>query len=85
MSEDRYASGDWNAICDRCGKQFKFSRLKKTWDGLWVCSRDWEPRHPQDFVRGIKDDQHAPVTRPDAPDTFVAGAEALVVPPFTFD
>jgi hypothetical protein len=37
-----------------------------------VCEQDWEPRQPQDFVRGIAD-QQAPVwTRPEPVDTFIA-------------
>ena len=52
---DYYNDGNWNAICDECGKKFKFSQLKKRWDGLFVCEREWEPRHPQDFVKGIRD------------------------------
>ena len=49
---DYLRDGDWNAICDECGKKFKASQLKLRWDGFMVCQRDWEPRHPQDFVRG---------------------------------
>jgi hypothetical protein len=49
----RYQKGDWKAICDVCGRELKASRLKQRWDGLMVCQQDWEPRHPQDFVRGV--------------------------------
>lgn len=57
--------GNWNAICDQCGRKFKASMLKKRWDGLMVCHEDWETRHPQEFVRGRKDTGHVPWTRPD--------------------
>lgn len=30
-----------------------------------VCEADWEPRHPQDFVKGVPDDQAPPWSRPD--------------------
>ena len=56
--------GDWNAICDRCGVKFKGSALRKTWQGYFVCDRDWEPRQPQDFVRGIADPLAIPWARP---------------------
>lgn len=82
---DYYKSGDHNGICDRCGFKYKFSELKRTWDGLWVCDKDWEPRQPQDFVRGVKDDQSVQNSRPESPDEFTTEAQALVVPPFTFD
>lgn len=68
---DYWKPHDFNAICDRCGKKFKGSELKKTWDGLMVCDSDWEPRHPQDFVRGVKDDMSTPYSRSEATDTFL--------------
>jgi hypothetical protein len=46
-----YKSGDWNAICDVCGFQFKASQLRKRWDGVYVCAKDFEERHSLDFVR----------------------------------
>ena len=71
MSFPRYDKGDWNAICDVCGTQVKASTLRQRWDGFMVCSRDWEPRHPQDFVRGVADIQAPKWTRPEATDTFI--------------
>jgi hypothetical protein len=68
---DYYKSGDYNAICDRCGFKYKFSKLKKTWDGLYCCSKCWEIRNPQDFVKGVLDNQSVPVTRPESTDEFV--------------
>ena len=57
--------GDWNAICDRCGFKFKASDLREEWDGLMVCKDCWEPRQPQDLLRGIPDPQTVPWARPD--------------------
>ena len=51
----RYDRGDWKCICDACGIAYKASELQQRWDGLKVCSYDWEPRQPQDFVRGVAD------------------------------
>lgn len=62
---EAYRHGDYNAICDECGRKFKASQLQKRWDGAYVCSRDWEPRHPQDLKRGKKDQQSPPWVRPD--------------------
>ena len=64
MSKTWWKSGDWNAICDVCGHKYKASQLKKRWDGLMVCDEDWETRHPQEFIRPIKDMQKLPFTRP---------------------
>lgn len=63
-----YKHGDNAAICDRCGFKMKVSKLKKEWTGLEVCHSCWEPRHPQDFVHGVKDDPSVPVVRPEQKD-----------------
>ena len=60
-----YKKGDWNADCDICGRTYKASRLKKRWDGFMCCPQDWNIRQPQDFVRGIPDQQAPPWTRPE--------------------
>lgn len=67
----RYRSGDFYRICDRCGFKYRASQTSKTWDGLYVCRADWEIRHPQDFVRGRKDDQTVPSPRPEPLDTII--------------
>jgi hypothetical protein len=65
-----YKAGSYNTVCDVCGFRFKADKLRKRWDGLMTCSKDWEPRHPQDFLRGVPDKQSVPWTRPeiDGPD-----------------
>ena len=35
------------AHCDRCGFRFKLLELKKECNGLKVCHRCYEPKHPQ--------------------------------------
>jgi hypothetical protein len=50
---------------------FKEHDLQKRWDGVMVCSGDWEPRQPQDFVRGVADKQAPPWTRPESSDNFI--------------
>lgn len=66
-----YDKGDWRASCDVCGRDYKATTLRKRWDGLMVDDRCWEPRHPQDFVRGSVDTQVPQWTRPEPADTFV--------------
>ena len=58
--------GSYNAICDVCGLKYKASDLLKRWDGLMVCKFDWEPRHPQEFIRAKHDNTPLPFTRPDS-------------------
>lgn len=66
-----YRSGDHYSICDVCGFKLYASELRKRWDGLRVCSKDWEPRHPQEFVKGKRDKQFVADARPEAPDAFL--------------
>jgi hypothetical protein len=61
---DYIAWGDYNVICDRCGAKYKASECKFEWNHLLVCVECWEPRQPQDYVRGLSDDQAVPVARP---------------------
>jgi hypothetical protein len=70
--QSRWDSGDWITICDACGKKYKASQLRKRWDGLMVCSYDFEIRQPQDFVRGAVDKIAIPWARTEASDEFIA-------------
>lgn len=69
-----YASGDYHIICDRCGFKVLRSQARKTWDGLIVCRKDWEPRHPQDFVKARSDRQAVRDPRPEQTDSFISTA-----------
>ncbi len=62
---DHYEHGDPNMICDRCGQKFKKSMLRETWDHLWVCEGDWEPRQPQDKLKAFPDHQSFEDPRPE--------------------
>ena len=68
---DRAVLGDNNAICQICGRKYKASQLRKRWDGFLACKDDWHPRQPQDFVRGIKDNQLAKVISAEPIDYFI--------------
>lgn len=64
--------GEWNAICDVCGLKFKSSMLQRRWDGLMTCDKDWETRHPQDFLRVNKEVISPPWVRPEGEDSFIS-------------
>lgn len=55
--------GDHKVVCDRSGRTIMASEARQEWNGLIVDKRYWEPRHPQEFVRGVKDDQAVRYTR----------------------
>lgn len=67
--------GDNNVISDRSGFKVKASECKFEWQGLFVPKTEWEARHPQDFVRGVADDQTVKVSRPESPDVFLGTNE----------
>jgi hypothetical protein len=63
--------GNYNALCDSCGRKFKALDLKKRWDGLMVCKEDYELRHNSDFLRVQKEKISVPFSRPyPVADTF---------------
>lgn len=69
------AGGDWNVICDYSGFKILRSEARMTWDGYLVKKEFWEPRQPQDFVKGRKDDQTVPITRSEQSDKFLTNNE----------
>ena len=74
-----------------CGFDYYASDMKLRWDGLWVCKDDWEPRHPQDFVRARADKINAgPPNFKTEPEfgtgtTLPAGFVEEDIPPGTFN
>jgi len=68
MKHNYFIPGEWNAICDSCGRKFKASQLQKRWDGFMVCSEDWEPRHIADFIKAPNPEKAIPWSRPESAD-----------------
>ena len=54
-----FKPGQHWVICDRCGFAVREGDAVQEWNGLVVCKDDFEPRHPQDFVRA-REDRQAP-------------------------
>lgn len=71
MSKNFFKDGQWNCLCPICGFKKKSSDMRKRWDGQMVCKDDLDPRHPQDFVRGVQDNNSIPFTYAEPSDTFV--------------
>jgi hypothetical protein len=66
-----YIRGDFLRVCDLSGTVVRASDTVKLWNGLIVRS-DWhEARNPQDFVRGVPDNQRVPEPRPEKADVFL--------------
>lgn len=62
--------GHWIVECDRCGREIWSDEARKTWDGLLVCVEDWEPRHPQEMIKGRADRQSVPNPGSEPADAF---------------
>lgn len=67
----------WRAICQRCGFEFASGQIKQEYTGLRVCSGAgtndcWEPRHPQELLKGRADRQRTPWSSPEPADVFDA-------------
>lgn len=60
----KYRPGDHLVQCDRTGFTVYASETVKEWNGLRVRKESAEPRHPQDFVKGVRDDQTVHDPRP---------------------
>lgn len=66
-----YVKGAFYRIDDRSGFKVRSYDTDKEWNGLWIRTDMWEPRQPQDFVRGTRDEQAAPEPRPRQIDAFL--------------
>jgi len=80
-----------NAVCDRCGFEYKHYDLKKEWTGLMVCQPCWEPRNPQDFAKIPRAEKSPPWARPEPAPTYVevtytsAGVQESTIPSGSFN
>lgn len=71
INKNYWSSGEWNLICDSCGKKMKSSHAKHRWDGFIVCDKCFEHRHPQDFIKPKIDKITVPFTRPRPAEPFI--------------
>jgi hypothetical protein len=67
----QFRMGSFYRSDDRSGFTVRAGETREEWNGLIVDEKLWEPRQPQDFVKGIPDDQTVPNARPVPPPTFV--------------
>jgi hypothetical protein len=71
MADDKHwVAGDYYRICERTGFKVRARRTRKEWTNRIIRDISWEPRQPQDFVRGVRDDQTVPEPRPRSVNAF---------------
>jgi hypothetical protein len=87
MADDKhFVMGDFYRICDQTGFKIRANRTKKQWNNYIVREQSFELRQPQDFVRGVRDDQTVPEPRPRQTNVFlenqttVAGGGSAYIP-----
>jgi hypothetical protein len=70
----QYIPGTHWQLCDECGRKIRSTESRKRWDGMVVCQKDWEPRHPQELLHEARTDRQSvrdPRPRPEV--VYVAG------------
>lgn len=63
----QYRSGSFYRSDDRSGFTQRAENTRSEWNQLIVAEDLWEPRQPQDLVKGVPDDQTVPLPRPIPP------------------
>jgi len=58
-------------ISDLSGEKIRRSEARKTWEGYWVHKDEWEEKHPQLSLRGLKDKQSVKPVRTRPADVFI--------------
>ena len=66
-----YVPGSFYRICERTGFKVRAARTRKEWNNHIVREASYEPRQPQDLVRGVPDLQAVPEPRPRSPNVFL--------------
>ncbi len=73
--------GNNKISCDVCGFWFPREDIQTRWDGLAVCSKDYETRHPQTLIK-IRGEHAVPdIIRKDGIDTFAPSCDAYSILP----
>lgn len=75
MGKHTHAQGKWPGTwlmnCDVCGFTYSSNKIKKRWDSLMVCPKDYELDHPQKYIKVRGDRIAASLARPEPNDQFV--------------
>jgi hypothetical protein len=66
-----YKPGSFYRTDDRTGFPQRAEKTRKEWTGVIVDGKVWEPRQPQDLVKGVPDIQAVPDPRPLGSNVFV--------------
>ena len=75
--------GNWKVACHVCGFWYPSGEIQKRWDGLLVCPKDYETRHPQTLIK-IRPETAVPtfVSKDASPDTYVTYCDIITSSPY---
>jgi hypothetical protein len=75
--------GNYKFTCHVCGFWYPSGEIKRRWDGVYVCSKDWEPRHPQTLIK-IRGERAFPdvVSKDASPDIMVHVCDIRTISPY---
>jgi len=62
-------------ICKFSGFKVPLSELVRNWNGLFVWHKFVDVRNPQDFVKGVREDEALRHPSPESADTFLTTNE----------
>lgn len=71
MKRPRVDPGEYLVVCDRTGFRVLASSIRREWNNLLVWDQVYEPRQPQDYLRGVPDPQAVPFSRPKTAPVFI--------------
>lgn len=76
--------GNWKVTCHVCGFWYPSDEIRKRWDGVLVCPKDYETRHPQTLIK-IRGERAFPsfVSKDLSPDTEVAYCDIVTSSAYT--
>ncbi len=73
----KFSSGKFaKAMCDRCGNEIYYKKLKLEWTGLRVCRDCWDPKTALEFPTNFPSDAEA--LRDPRPDADVEASNGAV-------
>lgn len=76
LVNDKATSAPSNYLmCDR--SNFKVDELKTEWTGLMVRPEDWEPRHPQEYVKSRGTQKDIGPQSPEPDNVFITTAVSI--------
>lgn len=73
-ADKHFRMGSFYRIDDRTGFATRAEDTQMEWNGLIVSKRVFEARQPQDFVKGVADNQTVPYARPRQANVFVGSS-----------